>query len=128
MTISPWLKQIIRFLLAGAPGVILYYVIYYVLTDVCGILYLISAAIAWVINFGSNFLLQKYWTFENKTSDHLKRQAGAYALFMIFVALANLGLLYALVDQAHFHHLVAQVIVTIVLTVVSYFISRRIFK
>ncbi|MBU2265109.1 GtrA family protein, partial [Patescibacteria group bacterium] len=108
-------------------GVLLYYLILYILTDVAGMWYMISAVIASVVNYGSNFVLQKFWTFRNKKTNDIHRQAFKYAIMVTSLFLANLLFLYMLVEYARLWYLVAQVIATILLTIISYLVSRRIF-
>ncbi|MFH1990495.1 MAG: GtrA family protein [Patescibacteria group bacterium] len=127
MIVPRQLSQILRFLSAGGPGVLLYYLILYILTDIAGVWYMVSAVIASVVNHSLNFVFQKFWTFKNKDTKNIHRQAGKYALLVISLFIANLFLLYILVEYAHLWYLAAQVIVTILLTVISYLVSRRIF-
>ncbi len=121
------LPQIRRFLSAGGVGVLLYYLILYFLTDVVGVWYLASAVTASVVNYVSNFILQKFWTFENRGTRNIHEQAGKYAIMVAALFMANLLLLYLLVEYARLWYLAAQVIVTVFLTVISYSVSRRIF-
>jgi len=127
MATFPRLSQILRFLSAGGLGVSLYYLILYALTDVIGVWYIDSAVIASAVNFGSNFVLQKFWTFGNKRTEKIHREAGEYAVMMVSLFVANLLLLYILVEYVHLWYLAAQVIITTLLTVISYLVSRRIF-
>jgi len=127
VTVSFQPVQILRFLGAGSVGLLLYFLILYFLTDVVGMWYMVSAAIASVVNYGSKFLLQKFWTFRNKNTETIHLQAGKYALLALLLFVANLALLHALVEYAHLWYLTAQAIATVPLTVVSYLVSRRIF-
>jgi putative flippase GtrA len=121
------LSQILRFLIAGALGVSLYYLILYVLTDLVGVWYVASATVAGIANYTSNFLFQKFWTFKNKDAANIHRQAFKYLVLMILLFINNLALLYALVEWANLWYLKAQIIVTVIVTVISYLVSRRIF-
>jgi len=116
-----------RFLSAGALGVSLYYFILYILTDVVGVWYMASAIIASVANYSSNFIFQKFCKFRNKNTDNIQKQVGKYVVMVMFLFVANLLLLHTLVEYAHLWYMKAQAIVTIVLTLVSYLISKRIF-
>ncbi len=127
MNLSPQLTQVMRFLSAGGLGVLLYYLILYILTDVAGVWYMVSAVIASIVNYISNFVLQKFWTFKNKDTKNIHWQASKYAVMTVFLFVANLFLLYVLVEYARLWYLAAQIIVTILLTAISYLISRRIF-
>jgi dolichol-phosphate mannosyltransferase len=121
------MSRVLRFLGAGGLGVLLYYLILYTLTDLAGVWYMASAVIASIVNWTSNFVLQKRWTFENKDNKNLHKQAWEYAGMAIGLFLTNLALLYVLVEYLKLWYMGAQVIVTVTLTIISYFITRRIF-
>jgi putative flippase GtrA len=89
--------------------------------------YMASASIASVVNYGAKFLLQKFWTFRDKDTRAIRRQAGKYAVLALSLFVANLALLHVLVEYGHLWYITAQVIVTVPLTIVSYLVSRRIF-
>ena len=122
------MARIIRFLSAGGVGVLLYYLIIYTLTDLLGLWYIASALIASVVNWSSNFILQKFWTFDNRITKNIRQQARKYAVMATGMFVANLLLLYTLVEFVHFWYLGAQVIVTVLLTIASYYITSRIFS
>lgn len=127
MVLTPRLSQVLRFISAGGLGVLLYYLTLYTLTDVAGVWYVVSAVIAFIVNCGSNFVLQKFWAFKNKSIKNIHWQASQYVVMTVSLFITNLLLLYVLVEYARLWYLAAQVIVTILLTIVSYFVSRRIF-
>ncbi len=119
--------QALRFISAGAVGVLLYFFILYALTDWLDVWYLASAIVASVVNWASNFILHKHWTFESHGLRNVRRQMGFYGLLMAALFFLNTALLYVLVEYAHLWYLGAQVIVTVVLTVISFVVSRVIF-
>ena len=127
MALTPRLSQVLRFISAGGLGVLLYYSTLYVLTDVAGVWYIASATIAFIVNYASNFGLQKFWTFKNKGIKNVTRQASQYLTMSIVFFAINLVLLYGLVEYARLWYLTAQALLTILLTTTSYFVSRRIF-
>jgi len=119
--------QILRFCSSGAIGVLLGYLILIVLTEEVGVWYLASAIVASIVNYTSNFLFHKYWTFKDRESHEIHRQIGKYAAMVVFLFLLGITLLYILVECLRLWYLFAQLIVTGVVTVISYLISRRIF-
>jgi dolichol-phosphate mannosyltransferase len=123
----PQFWQIVRFLCAGGAGVVLYYLILYTFTDLFKMWYILSAIFASIVNYVTNFILQRSWTFRNKGTKRIRRQASQYVILVGSIFVANLGLLYILVEYTHLHYLIAQVIVTGILTIISYLVSQRIF-
>ncbi|MFA5051986.1 MAG: GtrA family protein [Patescibacteria group bacterium] len=128
MPISPRMWRIVKYLLAGGMGVSLYYLLLYVLTEYAGFWYLASAAIGGAANYVSNFLFQKFWTFGNKDRAAVKAQAKRYAILFISLGLTNLALMFILVTLLHVWYIAAQIPVTLLLTIVGYRITRKIFS
>ncbi|HEY3901957.1 MAG TPA: GtrA family protein [Chthoniobacter sp.] len=121
-------QKIARFLISGGIVIAAYYVPYYSLTKFFGVWYLLSSVIASIISSLVNFVLQKLWTFENKSIANMHLQVVAFTFVSIGYTIANGGMLYLLVGKLHWHYLVAQIIVSSILGFVSYFISDWIFR
>ncbi|OJI06764.1 hypothetical protein BK004_02215 [bacterium CG10_46_32] len=122
------LRQVARFCVAGAAGVIAYYAALYGLTEYLGVWYVISAVIGFVLNTGLNFTLQKFWTFQNKETHLVGRQLALYAAMTVFFLVGNTVFLYLMVEYLHMWYIGAQVILTAVISVLSFIISGRIFR
>ncbi len=121
------ISQFIRFISAGGLGVLVYYFLLYTLTDFIGVKYIISALIASIANLSINFVLQKFWTFKNKSIKNVYRQVVKYLALAVAIFTFNLILLYIIVEYAHLQYLLAQFLITILLTIISYLASRLIF-
>ena len=122
------LGQVVRFCVAGAAGVIAYYTALYGLTEYFGVWYVISAVIGFILNTGLNFTLQKFWTFQNKETHTVGRQLVLYATTMISFLIGNTVFLYLMVEYLHMWYIGAQMILTAVISALSFVISSRIFK
>jgi len=120
--------EIMRFCIGGGMGLGVYYVALYVLTEFANLWYPISAIIGSIFNYGISFLFQKYWTFKNKDSAMIPKQVTFYFLMSVSLTFANSILLYLLVEYANLKYLIAQVIITVILSVISYLVTKRIFK
>lgn len=123
---KPW--EIIRYCLAGTVGVGSYFALLYVLTEYACWWYFLSAVVASIVNYGTNLLLHKLWTFKNRSRKQARQQAVRYFYLYLGLTIANLGGLYALTEYAHWWYIAAQIPVSIALTFVGYIISRTIFK
>jgi putative flippase GtrA len=122
------LHETVRYLLAGSLGFGLYYLLLYVLTESFGWWYILSAAFASLVNCATNFLLQKFWTFKNKNRANMRSQAVRYTALFTILFFVNLGLLYVLTEYVHIWYIVAQIPVSIILTLIGYRVTKRIFK
>lgn len=116
-----------RFVIAGALGVGTYYILLYVLTEYVGWWYIHSSVAALVVNYSITFVFQKLWTFRDKTHHVLTRQIGAYVVMIACFYVANIALLFILVDGVGLWYMAAQAVITVLLSVISFFLSRRLF-
>ena len=121
-------KQAVRFCIAGAAGVITYYLTLYCLTEYLGVWYVVSAVIGFILNTGLNFTLQKFWTFQNKETHMVRRQIILYIVMTISFLVGNTLLLYLMVQYLHMWYIGAQMILTLVISILSFIISGKIFK
>lgn len=119
--------QIVRFSVVGAFSVFTYYALLYGLTEFVGLWYILSAFAAFIGYYIENFLFQKFWAFRNKDRRYIKRQLVQFTLMAIGNWVLNTSLLYVLVEYAHMWYMLAQGILTIVVSIIAYFALRYIF-
>jgi len=117
--------QIIKYLLAGGIAVAVNLSTLYSLTEFLHIYYLVSAVIAFCISFICSFTLQKFWTFRDHSVDRAGSQLSKYLLMQIINVTLNTTLLYILVEYAHIWYIFSQTIISLMLAVGTFFISRR---
>lgn len=122
------LKRVVKFCLSGGLGVLTYYVSLYLLTEVLHVWYVVSAVVSFVLNNAINFLLQKIWTFEDNSTETVHVQALQYIAMGISFLTLNTAALYVLVDWIHVQLYLAQVCLTVLLSILSYFTTSRIFS
>jgi dolichol-phosphate mannosyltransferase len=67
------IHQLLRFLLAGGVGLLLYYGLLYTLTEWAGVWYLFSAIIGFVACYSVNFTLHRKWTFASNSPALMER-------------------------------------------------------
>ncbi|KKS83538.1 MAG: GtrA-like protein [Parcubacteria group bacterium GW2011_GWA2_43_11] len=122
------LKQAVRFSIAGAAGVMTYYVALYCLTEYLGVWYIASAIIGFILNTGLNFTLQKFWTFQNKGTEMVGRQLVLYIAMTLSFLVGNTVFLYLMVQYLHMWYIGAQLILTVVFSISSFIFSGLIFN
>ena len=120
--------QVVRFSIVGALGVFTYYVLLYGLTEFAAMWYILSAVVAFTGYYIVNFLLQKFWAFQNKDKKYIKRQLIQFTIMAVGNWILNTSLLYVLVEYAHMWYILAQGILTIVVSIIAYFALRYIFR
>ena len=123
------MKKFIRFSLLGGIGVVLYYITLYSLTEFCGIWYLLSSIIASVVNIITSFLVHKFRTFsKTKNEGKVHVQFFLYVLITVLYSVTNVVLLYVLVQLCNIHYILSQIILTIGLSIINYYVTKKIFE
>jgi putative flippase GtrA len=114
--------QWVRFAAVGGANTVLSWCLYAVLVHL-GTDYLVASSIAFAAGGLNSYALNRRWTFRSR-----ERRAPEALRFGAVqgVGLAlDLGLLYALVDRAGVHHLIAQALVLGVASAVTFVLSRQ---
>jgi len=104
-----------------------YYVPLYVLTEFAGVWYLLSAAVGAALGFSVNFVFKKFWAFGNNNRLTIRKEFTHYLVLSVALVAGNLGSLFLLVELARLPYLFAQVMLSAVLTPISFLLTRRIF-
>jgi len=109
-SVSDEWNKIVRFGLVGLSGIFVNMGLLYTLTEVAGLYYLISAAIAIELSIVNNFALNDAWTFRSARDLRVERKVSRFGSFQA-VSMAglavNLGVLYLLADVLQVYYLVA---------------------
>ena len=124
----PKKTKIARYVISGGTAAAVDLILLYLLTDLFGIWYITSSILAYLVAFMVSFTLQKFWTFNDHSTDKLHSQAIIYFI----VTSINLGLntlgIFAFVHYLSFHYLIAQIVVSIIIAMESYYIYHFIFR
>jgi dolichol-phosphate mannosyltransferase len=123
------LRRMTRYVVTGAISAAVDLGALWALTELAGIWYLASSVAAFIISYGVNFLLHKYWTFKSLNLLSMKRELPLH----LSLALINLGLntllVYAFVEYLGVWYFLAQVIVAGIIALESFtLLSRFIFR
>jgi len=116
--------QIARFSAVGATSAIIDFGVLYLLTDIVGFHYLLSATISFILAAGYNFSLNRAWTF--KSNGSRRRQLPIFISVALIGILINNGIMYLTVEHFGFHYLLAKVFSTAIVTVWNFFINKYI--
>ena len=117
-------KQIIKYLITGGTAASADLVLLYILTDILGVWYLISASLAFAIAFFVSFFLQKFWTFRDGDKEIMYQQMGVYLAVALSNLALNAALMYALVDGFKVWYMLAQIMASGLIACESYFIYK----
>src|ERR1700732_2682384 len=117
--------MLVRYLFAGGTGLATNLAVLYTWSNSFGWYYLFSVALALLVSFMVSFVLQKFWTFQDRAVHHLHHQAAKY--FIVFIAsfISNLALMYVLVSTLGVWYVLAQILTSGLLAMVSFFIYKN---
>lgn len=102
--------QLIRYGISGVTGICINILTLYILTDIVGLWYLMSAVLAFCVTLIVTFSLQKYWTFKDRDNAFVT-QGARYALVALSSLIAGTVLLYVAVDIFGFWYLGSQAVI-----------------
>jgi putative flippase GtrA len=124
-------RTVLAYLFSGGTAAFVSLCTLYVLTDLVGWWYLLSAMVSFLGAFWVSYLLQKYWTFRDNVKDENHKQKTLYFIVALINLSFNTALMYFFVDIVHIwgEHMVAQILTSSIIAVESFFVYRRfIFK
>ncbi len=116
--------RLLRFLLSGAAAAAIQAGLLYLLTDRGGVWYLWSSTIAFLAGTAVSFSLQRGWTFGDRTSHRLGRQAVSYLALALVNLAVNGGLMYLAVELLRLHYVVAQLAVAALIAGETFLLYR----
>lgn len=120
------LKQIIKFGFVGGTAFLIDAGILFILTEFCGIHYLVSGAVSFTVSVIYNYILSIKWVFD------AKKDVSKTMELAVFIGLSVIGLginqvmLWLMVDLLHIYYMVSKIIATAVVMVYN-FVTRKLF-
>ena len=118
-------KNPIKYIFSGGMATVANLSILYVLTEYVHLHYLISSILAFASSIIVSFSMQKFWTFDNQSTENVKTQFAFYFLVVIINLVLNTFLVYALVEWFLVWYFFAQFMAGATIAVVSFFVYRN---
>lgn len=121
--------QFLKFLITGGIALIVNLSFLYFFTSVVGVFYLLSSIFSFLLAVTVNFTIQKFWTFGGRRGNIYVEAPSFLALQIIVNLFLNTFLLYVFVEYLQIWYLFSQVVVSLCLAVITYFVTKKyIFK
>ncbi len=118
--------EVLRFTTVGVSGALVILGLLWALTELAGIPYLVSAAIAIEVSILWAFALHERWTFRRiAKSDSLVRRFAAYNLVALAGLAVNLVALFAFTELLRTFYLLSEFLAIVIAFGFNYFASRR---
>ncbi|MBI2476419.1 MAG: GtrA family protein [Candidatus Taylorbacteria bacterium] len=118
-------RMIARYIIAGGTAAAVNLSLLYFFTDILGFWYVISAVMAFIAAFVVSFCFQKFWTFEDRSTEGVHAQAAVYLMVAVLNLIINTALIYSFVEFLAVHYLLAQIAAGIIVACESFFVYRR---
>lgn len=117
--------QFFRYLFVGGFAFLVDFSLLFFFSDICGIYYLISAALSFIISLIVNYLISTHWVFNKNQIDNRLVEFGVFSL----IGVVGLGfteiILYLCTDIFGIYYLVSKIIATAIVMFWN-FLARRI--
>ena len=104
--------QLLRYTVVGGFAFVIDFLSLYILTELFGIYYLVSAAVAFVFGLLTNYLLSIVWVFDTRAVQNQWVEIGIFAFIGIIGLGLNEVLIWGFTEKAHFHYLVSKAVAT----------------
>lgn len=107
-----WFIQLFRYLFVGGAAFLVDYGLLVLLTEVCGLHYLVSATISFIAGLIVNYLLSTSWIFRKSKMENKWAEFLIFSIIGVVGLLLNNLLLYLFTDLAHIHYMISKLITT----------------
>ena len=121
-------RRVFRFGVAGTFAAAIDLGAFYLLTYRAGVWYLYASVFAFGVAFIASFLLQKFWTFADRSVERAHRQAGAYLALQLANVVVGMAILYIFVRVFGPWYFIGQCLALLVRAALTYTVSSRIFR
>ncbi len=123
-----FMSKAARFFTVGASGLLVNYLVSLMFTSgITHLWYLHATVIGIIASISTNFILNKWWTFEDRRFGFKRTitQYGLFSAFSSFGALVQLGMVYALVDVYSFEYPIALVLAVLVAAFGNFVLNKK---
>jgi putative flippase GtrA len=106
-------EKFIRFSIVGGICALIDYSVYFLGYSIFGLHYMTALAFSVILSGTTNYLLNKHFTFKDKSKNYLK-QVSRFILVAVFGIILNFALMFVFVDLVEINPLIAR-LATIIL-------------
>lgn len=117
--------RIARFLFSGGTAVAVNLIILFILVHFFEVWYLLAAIMSFTMAVFVSFMLQKFFTFNDRVLKGAGKQATLYLGFQVLNLSLNTLFMYIGVDLLHIQYIIAQVLIGSVMAISNFFIYKH---
>ena len=119
--------QFFRYLFVGGFAFIVDFSLLYIFSDICGIYYLVSAIISFVISLIVNYLISTYWVFNKNQMENRLIEFGVFSLIGVVGLIFTEIILYTCTDIIGLYYLISKIIATAIVMFWNFLARRYLF-
>lgn len=116
--------QFLRYIIVGGIAFLVDFGSLYILTDYIGIYYLISAAIAFILGLIANYFFSISWVFNKRTFDNKPFEFGVFAIIGIMGLGLNEILIWFFTAELSFYYLISKILTAIIILFWNFFARK----
>jgi putative flippase GtrA len=116
--------QLLRYTFVGGIAFVVDFSVLFILTEFCGIHYLISATISFILGLLTNYYLSIYFVFNNRRLKNKRVEFLVFALIGIVGLLINDVSIWFLTEVVSFHYLISKIGATIITYLWNFFVRK----
>ncbi|UCH98638.1 MAG: GtrA family protein [Candidatus Aminicenantes bacterium] len=120
------LIQLFRYTFVGGAAFAVDFSALYILTDVLGIYYLVSAAVAFLLGLTTNYILCNIWVFSTRTLTNKWLEFGIFSLIGVIGLGMNEVIIWAFTEHIRFHYMASKVVSTVIVFSWNFFARKYI--
>ena len=118
--------QIFRYVIAGGVAYAADYISLIILTEIFGIYYLTSSAIAFLLGTATSYVLNAGWVFSKRTFDSRRIEITIFLIIGVIGLVLNQYFIWYFTERVGLYYLYSKVIATIVVFLVNFFARKYI--
>lgn len=117
-------RKLIVYIISGGTAAVVELGSLYFFKGILGLKLIPAVSLAFILAFCVSFLLQKFWTFEDRSVDQIHKQATKYFIITGTNFFLNLFLMYVLVEILHVWYMLAKFLISGGIAFFSFFVYR----
>ena len=118
--------QVFRYIFAGGAAYAVDYISLITLTEVFGIYYLVSAAIAFLLGTAVSYFMNVGWVFNKRTFDSRHVEISIFLIIGVIGLFLNQWSIWFFTEKVGFFYLYSKIIATIIVVLVNFFARKYI--
>ena len=118
-------RQPVKYIIAGGTAVCVDVGVLFIAKSLIGLTLIPAVATGFLAGFCASFVFQKFWAFEDISTDRVHTQASLYFIVAVINFFLNLGFMYVLVEILNVWYILAKILVAGSIACGSFFLYKH---